>query len=84
MTVDIKGGKEAKIKVKKGKKREDGEPMNALIHLFSASLSLPGRAHLLSAPPASVHSYKSPSGILAGESRINTAGENVSAEGRQA
>lgn len=50
--------------------------MNAQIHLFSASLSLPGCTHPpLSAPAASVHSYKSPSGILAGESRVNTAGE---------
>lgn len=48
MTVDIKGGKEAKIKVKKGKKREDGEPKNALIHLFSASLSLYLAAHTFS------------------------------------
>lgn len=48
--------------------------MNAQIHLFPAC-SLPGCTHLLSAPPASVHSYKSWSGILASKSHVNTAGE---------
>ena len=43
--------------------------------ICSLPLSLPGCTHLLSAPPASVHSYKSWSGILAGESHVNTAGE---------
>lgn len=73
MTVDIKG-KRSKWNLKKKRKARRWRT-NECSNSFVLCLSLPGCTHLLPAPPASVHSHKSRSGILAGESRINTAGE---------
>lgn len=44
--------------------------------ICSPILSPPGYTHTsVSAPPVSVHSYKSQSDILASESHVNTVGE---------
>lgn len=74
-------GGERQMKFRERGKRRTGGGSHSFVHRLSPYLV----AHTFSPLQQPVlNSHKSRSGILAGERRVNTTGENVSAEGRQA